>query len=78
MLNWTTSFWSMCFHSDILAEATKGFSGEAFSGEEVEAEIHSVTLLRCQLSNDSLSLFHWLNQVTWLCLILFMEVFNLK
>ena len=54
----------MCFHSDILAVATKGFTGEAFSGEEVEAEIQSVTLLRCPLSNDSLSLFRWLNQVT--------------
>ena len=68
----------MCFHSDILAVATKGFTGEAFSGEEVEAEIQTVTLLRRPLSNDSLSLFRWLNQVTWLCLILFMEVFNLK
>ena len=70
MLNWTTGFWSTCFHSGILAEATKDNYGMAFSGNKVEAEMHHATLLRCQLNNDSLSLFHWLNQVTWLCLTL--------
>lgn len=42
----------------------------AFSGNKVEVEMHTATLLRCQLNNDSLLLFHWLNQVTWLCLTL--------
>lgn len=60
----------MYFHSGSLAETQMANGGMAFLRNRVETEIHNATLLRPQLRNGTLSLFHWLNQVTSLCLTL--------
>lgn len=55
----------MCFHSGTLAKEINP-CGMAFK-EPGRAEAYDVSL-ESQLRNGTLSLCHWLNQVTWACL----------